>query len=178
MRTRIITALTLLGLLGTASISACGDTDAPSTTPSDTLRYVSIGSAATASNDPHGGLGNESDALRFALTYDVLTGQGPDGRTQPRLAESWQPDPTLTKWRFSLRRNATFTDGKPVRAADVLYSLRRIERKAAENYGRLAGFDLAASRAIDEHTVEIVSRKPFADVPRALEVDDLHRARG
>ena len=172
MRTRTITALTLLGLLGTASLSACGDTGTPATpaaTARDTLRYVSIGSAATAGNDPHGGLGNESDALRFALTYDVLTGQGPDGSTQPRLAESWQPDPSLTRWRFSLRRTATFADGKPVRAADVLYSLRRIERKAAENYGRLSGFDLAASRTVDEHTVEIVSRQPFADVPRALE---------
>ena len=169
MRTRTITVLTLLGLLGTASLSACGGAEAPAAAASDTLRYVSIGSAATASNDPHGGLGNESDALRFALTYDVLTGQGPDGRTQARLAESWKPDSTLTKWRFALRRNATFTGGKPVRAADVLYSLRRIERKAAENYGRLSGFDLAASRTVDEHTVEIVSRKPFAEVPRALE---------
>lgn len=163
-------AVTVLALLGTTALTGCGADDTkPAAAVADTLRYVSIGSPATASNDPHGGLGNESDALRFALTYDVLTGQGPDGRTQPRLAESWQSDPTLTKWRFTLRRTATFTDGRPVRAADVLYSLRRIERKAAENYGRLALFDLAASRVVDDHTVEVVSRQPFAEVPRALE---------
>ncbi|WP_422771404.1 ABC transporter substrate-binding protein [Plantactinospora sp. WMMC1484] len=167
MRRRTI--LTALTLLGGVSLAGCGDTEPAAPTSTDTLRYVSIGSPATASNDPHGGLGNESDAVRFALLYDVLTGQGPDGRTQPRLAESWQPDATLTKWRFTVRRNATFSDGRPVRAADVLYSLRRIERKAAENYGRLAGFDMNASRALDEHTVEIVSRQPFAEVPRALE---------
>ena len=167
MRTRI--TLALAALFGAASLTACGDTEQATTTTSDTLRYISVGSPATASNDPHGGLGNESDAVRFALMYDVLTGQGPDGRTQPRLAESWKPDTTLTKWQFALRRNATFSDGKPVRAADVLYSLRRIERKAAENYGRLAAFDLAASRVVDDHTVEVVSRKPFAEVPRALE---------
>lgn len=167
MRTRI--TLTLLTLFTAVSVAACGDTEQATATASDTLRYVSVGSPATASNDPHGGLGNESDALRFALMYDVLTGQGPDGRTQPRLAESWTADAGMTKWRFALRRNATFSDDRPVRAADVLYSLRRIERKAAENYGRLAAFDLAASRVVDEHTVEIVSRKPFAEVPRALE---------
>lgn len=167
MRTRII--LSLAALVATASLAACGGGEQNAATASDTLRYVSVGSPATASNDPHGGLGNESDAVRFALMYDVLTGQGPDGRTQPRLAESWKPDPTMTTWQFTLRRNATFSDGKPVRAADVLYSLRRIERKAAENYGRLAVFDLAASRVVDEHTVEIVSRQPFAEVPRALE---------
>ncbi|MFC8848039.1 MULTISPECIES: ABC transporter substrate-binding protein [unclassified Micromonospora] len=167
MRTRVI--LTLLALLGTASLAACGGDEQTAVTTGDTLRYVSVGSPATASNDPHGGLGNESDAVRFALMYDVLTGQGADGRTQPRLAESWKSDPTMTRWQFALRRNATFSGGRPVRAADVLYSLRRIERKAAENYGRLAAFDLTASRVVDEHTVEIVSRQPFAEVPRALE---------
>ncbi|GAB7044640.1 MULTISPECIES: ABC transporter substrate-binding protein [Catenuloplanes] len=164
------TILTALALIGGASATGCGSSGGDATAATtDTLRYVSIGSPATASDDPHGGLGNESDALRFALVYDVLTGQGPDGRTVPRLAESWQPDDTLTRWRFTLRKNATFSDGRPVRAADVLYSLRRIERKAAENYGRLSSFDMAASRVIDDHTVEIVSRTPFAEVPRALE---------
>jgi peptide/nickel transport system substrate-binding protein len=129
MRTRVI--LTLLALLGTASLAACDGDEPTAATTGDTLRYVSVGSPATASNDPHGGLGNESDAVWFALMYDVLTGQGTDGRTQPRLAESWTPDTTMTKWQFALRRNATFSDGKPVRAADVLDSLRRIERKAA-----------------------------------------------
>ena len=167
MRTRI--HLTLLTLLTAASLTACGDSGQTTATAPDTLRYVSVGSPAAASNDPHGGLGNESDAVRFALMYDVLTGQGPDGRTQPRLAESWKPDATLTRWQFALRRTATFADGRPVRATDVLYSLRRIGRKAAENYGRLAAFDLAASRVVDDHTVEIVTRKPFAEVPRALE---------
>ncbi|MEU4777384.1 ABC transporter substrate-binding protein [Micromonospora sp. NPDC023633] len=168
LRRRTLGALTTLALLAAAGCGGDAD-EATATTAGDTLRYVSVGSPATASNDPHGGLANEADALRFALTYDVLTGQGPDGRTQPRLAESWQADDTQTKWRFTLRRNATFTDGRPVRAADVLWSLRRIERKAAENYGRLASFDMTASRAVDEHTVEIVSRQPFAEVPRALE---------
>ncbi|MBE3013999.1 ABC transporter substrate-binding protein [Microbispora sp. NEAU-D428] len=134
-----------------------------------TLRYVIAGSPATAGNDPHGGLANESDALRFALLYDVLTVPGDDGRAKPRLAESWQPDSTLTRWTLRLRTGATFTDGRPVRAADVLYSLRRIERKAAENYGRLAQFDTQASTAPDDHTVVLVSRAPNALVPEALE---------
>ncbi|MGL5819311.1 MAG: ABC transporter substrate-binding protein [Phycicoccus sp.] len=167
-RRRRVAAVTALALLGIAA-SACSHEDSTPAATSDTLRYVSIGSPATASDDPHGGLANESDALRFALTYDVLTGAGAEGRTEPRLAQSWTPDETLTRWRFALRRDATFTDGRPVRAADVLYSLRRIERKAAENYGRLAMFDLAASRAVDDHTIDVVSRQPFADAPRALE---------
>lgn len=134
-----------------------------------TLRYVVAGTPAAASDDPHGGLGNESDALRFAAVYDVLTAQAADGGTEPVLAQSWTHDESLTAWTLHLRENARFTDGKPVRAADVLFSLRRIERKSAENYGRLAAFDTAASSAVDEHTVRLVTRAPLADVPKALE---------
>lgn len=76
---------------------------------------------------------------------------------------------TLTRWTLRLRPDATFTDGRPVRAADVLYSLRRIERKAAENYGRLALFDTKASTAPDDHTVVLMTRSPNALVPEALE---------
>ncbi|WP_199443056.1 ABC transporter substrate-binding protein [Umezawaea beigongshangensis] len=153
--------------LTAAACSAGADSAAPEHT--DVLRYAAVGAAATASNDPHGGLGNESDAMRFALVYDVLTVAGPDGRTAPRLAASWEPDESLTHWRVALREDARFTDGSAVDSGDVLFSLRRMADKAAENYGRMAMFDLGASRAVDEHTLELVTRAPFARVPEALQ---------
>ncbi|NUU23274.1 MAG: ABC transporter substrate-binding protein [Streptomycetaceae bacterium] len=133
------------------------------------MRYALAGSPATASNDPHGGLANESDVLRFSLLYDVLTVPGPDGRAASRLAASWEPDATLTRWTLRLRTDARCSDGRPVRAADVLDSLRRLATKAAENYGRLAQFDADAATAPDDHTVVLVSRTPDALVPEALE---------
>lgn len=150
-------------------VAGCSAPPSPTSGSTSTLRYAAAGSPAAASNDPHGGLANESDALRFSLLYDVLTVPGDDGTAKPRLAASWEPDRTLTRWTFRLRPEATFTDGRPVRAADVLYSLRRIERKAAENYGRLASFDTQASTAPDDHTVVLVSRTPNALAPEALE---------
>ncbi|MEV8017554.1 ABC transporter substrate-binding protein [Streptomyces sp. NPDC086554] len=134
-----------------------------------TLRYAVSGSPATASDDPHGGLGNESDLLRFALTYDVLTVPGKDGSPKPRLAASWKPNKALDRWTFTLRDDAKFTDGSPVRADDVLYSLRRIADKSAENYGRLADFDMKASKADGDHTVVLATRAPMAEAAKALE---------
>jgi peptide/nickel transport system substrate-binding protein len=174
-RRSALTALAVLG--GTLLLSSCSGTPAAETpdagdgTPADggTLRYAVAGSPATAGDDPHGGLGNESDVLRFALTYDVLTVPGEDGTTRPRLATSWEPDDAMSRWTLTLREDARFTDGTPVRAADVLYSLRRIGDKAAENYGRLADFDMARSTAPDEHTVVLATHAPMADAPRALE---------
>ncbi|MEV4580360.1 ABC transporter substrate-binding protein [Nonomuraea jabiensis] len=150
-------------------VAGCSAAPPPPSGGGGTLRYVAAGSPAAASDDPHGGLANESDALRFSLLYDVLTVPGADGRAKPRLAASWEPDRTLTRWTLRLRPDATFTDGRPVRAADVLYSLRRIERKAAENYGRLALFDTKTSTAPDDHTVVLMTRSPNAMVPEALE---------
>ncbi|MFI9039768.1 ABC transporter substrate-binding protein [Streptomyces sp. NPDC053726] len=165
-----ISALTLGGCSSSGSPAReAGKQSSSVLVDGGTLRYAAAGSPSTASNDPHGGLGNESDVLRFALVYDVLTVPGSDGRTEPRLAVSWKPNKTMDRWTLALRENAEFTDGTPVEADDVLYSLRRIARKAAENYGRLADFDMKASKAVDKHTLELVTRAPMADAPKALE---------
>ncbi|MGN9783272.1 ABC transporter substrate-binding protein [Nonomuraea sp. ZG12] len=134
-----------------------------------TVRYAAPGSPSNAVTDPHGLLPGESDVVRMALTYDVLTLPGTDGVTKPRLATAWRPDATLTKWRITIRDDATFSDGRPVKAADALFSLRRMGEKAAENFGRMAMFDLDASKVIDDTTVELVTRKPYAEVGKALE---------
>ncbi|REE95071.1 ABC transporter substrate-binding protein [Thermomonospora umbrina] len=154
----------------TLVVAGCGSgDDGDAASAGQTLRYVAVGAPATAINDPHGGIGNQSDLTRFALLYDVLTKPRPDGTTEPRLATSFEPDESLTTWTVKLRSGVTFTDGKPVRAADVLFSLRRIQQKAAENFGRLQMFDFAESRTVDDQTLELVVTKPYAEVPRALE---------
>ncbi|WP_026314109.1 ABC transporter substrate-binding protein [Actinomadura flavalba] len=149
------------------SLSACGG-DEPAASGA-ALRYVTVGAPATATHDPHGGIINQSDLVRFGLLYDVLTKPRPDGTTEMRLATSFTPDAKLTTWTVRLRTDATFSDGRPVRAADALFSLRRVHAKAAENFGRLLMFDVARSRAVDDHTLELRTTAPYAEVPRALE---------
>jgi peptide/nickel transport system substrate-binding protein len=150
-------------------LAGCGTATTAAQAPTDTVRYAVTGSGAAATNDPHGLLPAESDIVRMALTYDVLTLPGPDGTTTPRLATAWQPDDTLTRWTVTLRGDAVFSDGRPVRAADALFSLRRMGEKSAENFGRMAMFDLAASTAPDDTTLHLVTRAPYAEVGKALE---------
>jgi hypothetical protein len=56
-------------------------------------RYAAQGSPSTATNDPHGFLPGESDLVRMALTYDILTLPGADGETVPPRGRSptWSP---------------------------------------------------------------------------------------
>ena len=54
-----------------------------------------------------------------ALLFDNLTQFDVEGRLQPGLAQSWEVDPAGSRYTFHLRTNATFHDGRPVRATDV-----------------------------------------------------------
>lgn len=161
-------AVSALVLAGCSAENPPAAAPVPSDTASDTLRYAAPSAGGAATNDPHGLLAGESDIVRMALTYDVLTVPGPDGTPQPRLATGWTPDDTLTRWTVTLRDDAVFSDGRPVTATDALFSLRRMGEKAAENFGRLAMFDLAASSAPDPTTLLLVTTAPYAEVGTAL----------
>ncbi|GAA3983156.1 ABC transporter substrate-binding protein [Thermobifida alba] len=152
----------------TLAAAGCANEAAPAEETA-TLRYAAVGSPAATTHDPHGRVANEADYLRFAMLYDVLTVPDEHGEIQPRLAESWEPvDGDLTRWRIDLRDDAVFSDGSPVTAADVLFSLRRIQGKGAENNGRLSMFDLDASTVTGEHGLELATVQPYAEVGAAL----------
>ncbi|WP_202919265.1 ABC transporter substrate-binding protein [Saccharothrix deserti] len=168
-RTAVGAAL-LLALGGCATGGATQPGGAPGT-PVDggTLRYGAVAaSGGTAVTDPHGSLFNESDWVRMGALYDVLTVPGDNGAVLPRLASSWTSEENATRWRFELRTDAVFSDGKPVRAADVLHSLRRIAAKAAQNGGRLGTVDIDKSTADGDHAVVLRTTQPDADLPRTL----------
>jgi MarR-like DNA-binding transcriptional regulator SgrR of sgrS sRNA len=62
-----------------------------------------------------------------SLAGDALVGISPNGRLVPRLATSWkiQKDGTIS---FTLRADARYTDGSPVDAEDVVWTLRELLR--------------------------------------------------
>ncbi|MGW9556849.1 ABC transporter substrate-binding protein [Nocardiopsis sp. NPDC055551] len=167
MRRRFLPVGALVVLL---AATACGGGEGDqASADGDTLRYAAVGAPAATTHDPHGRVGNESDYLRFAMLYDVLTVTDENGAVQPRLAESWEPDSDdLDRWTIALRDDAVFSDGEPVTAHDVLFSLERIQGKGAENNGRLSMFDLESSSVVDEHTLELVTHQPYAEVGVAL----------
>ena len=83
----------------------------------------------------------------------------------PALAESWDISEDGRVYRFELNQKATFSDGKPVRASDVLFTLRKIVDPASEAVQVVGAFeylDLTKTRVIDDHTIEIVFREPLA----------------
>jgi len=175
---RALIAVAVFLVVGCSPTTSDSETASPSTETDgseteeseqvDTVRYAAAGSPETATFDPHGFLPAESDLVRMALTYDPLTVFNADGEVEPRLAESWNFDDSLTTWTVSLRTDAEFTSGEQVTANDVLYSLRRMDEKKAENFGRMSVFDLEASNVVDDSTLELRTVRPYAEVPSVL----------
>jgi peptide/nickel transport system substrate-binding protein len=168
MRRPFLPAVTFAVLLAATACGSAGEGEQASADGA-TLRYAAVGAPAATTHDPHGRVSNEADYMRFAMLYDVLTVTDEEGAVQPRLARSWEPaGEALDLWTVSLRDDAVFSDGQPVTAADVLFSLKRIQGKGAENNGRLAVFDLESSSVVDEHTLELATHQPYAEVGSAL----------
>ncbi|MFH9833566.1 MULTISPECIES: ABC transporter substrate-binding protein [unclassified Streptomyces] len=161
-------ALTLAGCSGSpATETASGKGDG---TPrrGGRLRAAFAGGGASETLDPH--LGNLfADAARSKALFDKLADYGADLAAVPRLAEKWEPNAGFDRWTVTLRQ-AEFHDGKPVTAADVLYSYRRIAdpEKAYRARASLEPIDLKASRATGERTVEFVLKRPTAEFPNVI----------
>ncbi|GAA4943326.1 hypothetical protein GCM10023238_06530 [Streptomyces heliomycini] len=84
------------------------------------LRAAFAGGGASETLDPH--LANLfADVARAKALFDKHADYGADLSAQPRLAAKWESNKTLDRWRVTLRE-ATFHDGSPVTAQDVLYS--------------------------------------------------------
>ncbi|EFL38545.1 conserved hypothetical protein [Streptomyces griseoflavus Tu4000] len=132
------------------------------------LRAAFAGGGASETLDPH--LANLfADVARAKALFDKLADYGADLSARPRLAEKWEPNKALDRWRITLRE-ATFHDGRPVTARDVLYSYRRIAdpKRAFRAKASLEPIDLDASRATGARSLEFVLKRPTAEFPNVL----------
>ncbi len=107
--------------------------------------------------DPHAEDKVSNEALLSNL-YDSLVMLDGEMRIRPGLATSWESPDALT-WTFRLRPGVTFHGGRRLRAADVVYSFKRVLGRTdlqIKNYLQ----DVSAVRAIDSVTVEVRTGRP------------------
>lgn len=95
------------------------------------------------------------------------------GSLAPELAESWTISPDHREYTFRLRRNVRFHDGRPFTAADVVFTLEELIRKASEKFSEIQCIDghqefldrrsatVRGLQVLDDHTVRIRLAKNF-----------------
>ena len=85
---------------------------------------MDLGAGEPASLDPRVTWDDASGNTILANVCESLTRQTQDGAYEPAIAQSIQtPDPTT--YVYNIRKGVTFTDGTPLTADDVVYSLER-----------------------------------------------------
>jgi peptide/nickel transport system substrate-binding protein len=102
----------------------------------------------------------DADRDLATLTYAGLMGEGPHG-LRPVLAESYTVSPDGKVYTFTLRRGLTFTDGTPITADDVIFTVTKAQDPALKSPERANWANIRAE-AVDARTVRFTLPKAYA----------------
>src|SRR3989344_5078459 len=104
---------------------------------------------------------SDADRDLSALVYAGLMGLSGSGSLIPVLAESYALSHDGKVYTFTMRNDAIFTDGTPVTANDVVFTVQKAQDSSLKSpeYTNWSGVSVAA---IDAHTVRFTLQKPYA----------------
>jgi peptide/nickel transport system substrate-binding protein len=174
-RRQLLVRASVLGLSATVVgrlLAACGEDEA-TTTASPTAQPKAGGTIRVGmpppivAVDPTTMYDTGSIAV-VQLVCEYLAWVENDLTLRPVLAESWEADAEAKVWTFKLRQGATFHDGKPFGADDVVSTFGilldpdTISAALASFQGILAE---GAVEKVDDATVRFTLEQPFADFP-------------
>lgn len=144
------------------------------------LHIGSVGEPETL--DPH----RYNLRLEETILNDLfmgLTAFDASGGIVPGVAERWTTSGDRLTWTFELRRNATWSDGRPLTAHDFVFAFRRlldprtaasradllypVDNAAAVHAGE-AAIDHLGARAPSDHTLVLRLAQPFPFLPERL----------
>ncbi|BAS27998.1 ABC transporter substrate-binding protein [Limnochorda pilosa] len=118
--------------------------------------------------------------VRFV--FDTMVNLEPDFSFSPRLADAWEISRDGRTYTFHLNPNATWHDGKPITAADVLFTIETVATPGVQTNrgsalraiegldanGKMTGETISGVRVVDAHTIAITT-KSAVDPARFLE---------
>lgn len=104
---------------------------------------------------------SQADQDITALVFSGLMRPLPDGSMVPDLASSYTISQDGTIYTFTLKSNATFHDGTPVTAQDILFTVQEIQNPAIKSPAR-ADWEGVVVGAPDAHTVTFTLPHAYA----------------
>ncbi len=147
-------------------LAACGSTSSGPATGSSPKRGGSLQVGSTG-----GGTGDtleaqtavtNADIIRAGALYESLVELDPlTGANRNVLAESIEPNRDASEWTIRIRPGVKWHDGTSFAAADVLYSLNRIQKNKFPGAVSFGPINLAAAKIMDQRTLRIPFDHPF-----------------
>ncbi|HYI11118.1 MAG TPA: ABC transporter substrate-binding protein [Thermoanaerobaculia bacterium] len=157
----VVLLLSLLACRGEQPAPAHAPSDAPAKKPVEnriTRRLES--DVATLNYVLH-----TSEYERYVLEYlyDPLVDLDRNLQPVPGLARSWEVSPDGRAYTLHLDPRATFEDGRPVTARDVLFTINRIVDEESPQFSAwFEGLDRKGTKAIDDRTIVVAFTEPRA----------------
>lgn len=109
----------------------------------------------------------EEERQVLAYLNDPLIALDQNLNPIPSLAAKWEVSPDGLVYTLHLDPRANFSDGTPVKASDVVFTLNRIMTEESQQFsGWFEALDREQTKAIDERTVSVVFKE--ARVPQLL----------
>jgi peptide/nickel transport system substrate-binding protein len=157
------TLLNILIILTMVALPACQNRPEASTTLTYGLTLAPSGI------DPHLNASNEL-GIPLRSVYDTLVYLDQNsGEFVPGLAESWSISDDSLTYTFVLRRDVTFHDGEQFNAQAVIANFDYIQDPDNHSQKALSMLGpIEAVIAVDDFTVEIVLREPYAPLLDSL----------
>lgn len=104
---------------------------------------------------------SDADRDLSSLVYAGLMGLSGSGALVPILAESYTVSPDGKTYTFTIRKEARFSDGTPVTADDVLFTVEKAQNPAIKS-SKYADWSGVNVQFVDKHTVRFTLSKPYA----------------
>ncbi|MFC4535458.1 ABC transporter substrate-binding protein [Sphaerisporangium dianthi] len=157
-------------LTGALSLAACSGGSTSTTSPqgggSTSKTLVMDASFTLKTADPGRNYEPTGLIVGKALYDTLLTFEGSDvTKPVPSLAESFEQSPDGKTLTLKLRQGATFSDGSPITADDVVFSLNRVRDLKGNPSFLLDGVEVAKT---DATTVTMTSKTPRPELPFIL----------
>lgn len=106
---------------------------------------------------------NQTNAFTMqAQMFETLVTLDENGKPQPCLAVSWEQMDDKTV-RFHLRDDVYFHNGEKMTAEDVRFTIERAT-VMANSANMFSSFDGEKTSVVDEYTVDVVTKSPFAAI--------------
>ncbi|MBA2559413.1 MAG: ABC transporter substrate-binding protein [Propionibacteriales bacterium] len=154
--------LVLIGCSGggkPSSASSSGSSDSPSVAIVQGGDATVLLPAAPLDLDPSTSQDNNASMPMWKAWFQNLV-QATENGLEPQLASEWKTSKDELTYTFMLDSAATFSDGEPVTAADVVFSLRH---NLSPDVSLLHFLEskIASMEAVDTSTVSIVLKTPW-----------------
>jgi len=103
----------------------------------------------------------------YQMVYETLLTTDDDLNLQAGLAESWEEE-SPTRFIFTLREGAAFSNGRAVDAQDVIGSIERIKNPETASYWAHQLGEIVSMEALDSRRIAVELARPHATFLPAL----------